>query len=972
MRKLIGLFCMLLLVGAFAYSQEFGSIKVTVLDSDGTPLPGVNATLTGSKIATMTTVSSVGGAVRFISLPVSDDYVLKLELPGFSTYIQEEISVSFGRDVIFNITMEQATIEEQVTVVGQTPIIDAKKTQVGVNITNEMLMSLPTARNPWVLMTLMPGMLVDREDVGGNEGGQQSYFYGHGGGRSDSTWSIDGGNITDNSALGAAPAYVNIASYEELQINYGNNDVKAQTGGVQLNMISKRGGNAYSGTFYLDVEDLAWQADNVPQALKDIGYTAAGINRVYLYGANFGGPILKDKFWFYGSWGVQDIDARTLVGTSDKTWLVSGYGRLDFQLTPATRMNAFLEYDDKKKWGRTSWGASEQGPETYWNQTGPGYIWKGEIDQVVGNLYLNFKGIYTDGGFFLQPVQGPHTADGSGNYMIRNYYPTFYVTGNIDDYGTNRDQMNLNFSGNYFAEGVLGGDHEFKFGADYVTSSVTSYDYYEGNLVLAYWGPEAAFPTGEWWEAWLLRDLKLDFGFKRYSFFLQDTATWGRVTLNLGVRWDQEQSNVNEFTVAASPWLPDYMAQLNVPKIDAPVKWSTWSPRVSLIYDLTGDGKNLIKLSAARYGSQSGYDLADFISPVGWSAWTEIDLIWQDGENGGALDGRVTANELFGLDWDTYELQDPNDPSYWLYYGGFDPDNPTSIAPRNAYDPAFHSPRLDEINLSYEREIFTDFAGRLELIYKRATHGVWTINRNADQELETQDNFYVADTEDEYTGYDIYGRTAGYFADDFRTNYPNRYDVYKAAQLVFTKRLSKKWMMDASFTLSSWKDFYKNDYIDPQNIEYYDGGVVAPQSGGSGLTGIFINSRWQAKFTGLYQLPLGFNVSGTFVAREGYVLRTDVLVSRPGIGNQSLYGSPDGGGKFGDERLPTFWMLNFRVEKIFNLGDRSYVALAIDGFNLTNSAHALKQQTRMSAANFLEDQRILNPRVFRFGIRFNF
>ncbi len=548
--------------------------------------------------------------------------------------------------------------------------------------------------------------------------------------------------------------------------------------------------------------------------------------------------------------------------------------------------------------------------------------------------------------------------------MTEIHYPYHYASGNIDDYGTDRNQLNVNFSGNYFAENVLGGDHEFKFGADYVTSTVTTFDLYEGNLTLHYYGPEPSFPTGEWWEAWLLRDYYISFGFKRYSAFLQDTATFGRLTFNVGIRYDQEQANVAENTVPASLWLPQYMPELNVPKINAPVKWKTWSPRLSLVYDISGDGKNLLKLSASRYGSQSGFGLASFINPVGW---TEIDVIWQD-LNGDEI---VTNNELFGLDWDTYELQDPNDPDYWLWYGGFNRDDPTSLAIRNEFDAKYHSPRLDEVNLSYERELLTDFAGRIELIYKRSSGNTWTIGRNTAGDLETQSNYYVSGTEP-ITGYDIYGRTTRFIASSYRTNYPNRYDDYMAAQLVFTKRLSSKWMMDTSFTLSSWKDHYKGDFIDPHNVEYYDGGVVAPGSGGSGLTGIYVNSRWQFKLTGLYQLPFGVNVSGTFIAREGYVLRTDVLVTRPGIGNATLFGSPDGGGKFGDERLPTFWMAALRLEKIFNLSGRSYVALSVDAFNVSNSHVALKQQTRMTAANFREDQRILNPRVFRFGIRFNF
>jgi len=969
-KKFIGFMCMLILVGAFAFSQEFGSIKITVLDADGNSLPGVSATLTGPKIAPMTTVSSAGGSIRFLSLAGGSDYTLKLELTGFKTHIQEKIAVSFGRDVIMNITLEQAALEEQVTVVGQSPLIDARRTQVGVNITSETLMSLPTARNPWVLMTLMPGMLVDREDVGGNEGGQQSSYYGHGGRSGDATWSIDGGNITDNSALGAAPAYVNIASYDEMQINYGNNDVRSQTGGVQLNLVAKRGGNAYAGTFYMDVEDKAWQSDNVPQALKDVGYTAAGIDRVYLYGANFGGYLVKDKAWFYGSWGVQDINAIELTGDAANTWLVSGYARLDLQITPSTRFNAFYEYDNKKKWNRTNWGAEEQAPETMWNQIGPGGLYKGEIDQVIGNLYLNFKGIYTDGGFELVPVNGRPTRNvTTGPYLTRVHSPSHYATGNIDDYGTDRNQLNLNFSGNYFAEGLLGGDHEFKFGADYVTSTVTTFDFYQGNLTLHYYNdPESGWPGGEHWEAWLLRDYIINYDFKRYSAFIQDTATFGRLTLNLGLRFDHETSGVSANSVPASPWFPTYMPALEVPAIKAPVAWKTFSPRLSLVYDITGDGKNLIKLSASRYGSQNGFGFASHFNPV---AWTEIDMWWQDGV-GGAADGTVQAGELYGVDWDTYLPQDRNDPNYWLWYGYFDPDDPTNLAIKNDFATDYKSPRLDEVNLSFEKEIFADFAGRVELIYKRSSHETWTQWRNSAGTFDTQANYYVASVEP-ITGYNNYGRTARYTYSKYLLNYPNRYNEYKAVQLVFTKRLSKKWMMDASFTLSDWKDHYKGDYIDPQNLEYYDGGVVAPGSGGSGLTGIYVNSRWQFKLDGLYQLPAGFNVSGTFVAREGYVLRSDVLLSRPGIsGSQYIFGSPDGGGKFGDQRLPNFWMLCLRLEKIFKTGESSYVALSADAFNISNSAHALKQQTRMTAANFGEDMRILNPRLFRFGIRFNF
>jgi len=968
----------LFLTGIFAEGQEFGSIKGVVKDTEGTPLPGVNVTLNSSKIPQMTDISSQGGHFRFLKLPVADDYVLKLELPGFKTITREKLVVSFGRDLNLNITMEMAAIHEEVTVVGKAPVIDIKRAQVGVNVTDDMIMKLPTARNPWVMMDVIPGMLVDKSDVGGNEAGQQSSYTGHGSADEDNTWNIDGANITDNSALGAAPAYLNIASYEEVQVNYGNNDIKSQTGGVQINLVSKRGGNRYSGTFYLDVERNAWQSDNVPQELKNIGYSAAGINRLYLYGANFGGPILKDKAWFYASWGIQDIDGLSLAGTSDKTWLASGYARLDFQLTPSTRANFFVEYDNKQKWGRAWVGYTQQDTDSLWNQEGPTYLWKGEVDQIFGNLLLNAKFIYTNGGFFLRPVN-EHTSDGSGEYMVWSYYPSFYMSGNTLDYGTNRNQINANLNGIYFSENLLGADHEFKFGVDYVSATTSSYSTFEGGVWLGYSGPDETLPTGEWWEGWLVRDYIVNYYFNRFSAFLQDTITLGRLTLNLGVRYDREKSTVKDVSIPAHMLFPQYMPAISVDEFDPGVSWNVISPRISLTYDLFGNGKDVIKLAIARYGSQSGNNIANDINPLGW---TEIDLLWQD-LNG---DGRVSSDELFGYDWATGELKNPNDPNYWLdYSSAVNPDDPTAIVALNRYDPDYNSPLLDEISISYEKELFTDFAARLEFFYKKRHRQTWIKSMKADGTLETEDNYYLAG-QDETTGYDYYGRHE-LFPYWYITNHKKAFDRYLAGQIVITKRLSSRWMLNSSFTLSDWRRYFKGEFLGVfdydifaeemalgvNNEGYFEGGVVAVESSGSGIEDLFPNSRWQFKLSGLYQLPYGFSFSGVFTAREGYVRPTHVLVQMPGIGQEEVYGSPDGGrGKYGDERLPAFYVLNLRVEKTFQVSDTSSVTVAADAFNILDSATALKKENRITADNFGQDLRILNPRVFRLGIRFNF
>jgi hypothetical protein len=941
LKKILSILAVLLLIGVFASAQDFGAVRGKVVDQDGTPLPGVSVTLTGSKIAMMSAVTSEGGNFRFLNLPVANDYVLKLELPGFKTVSRTELDVSYGRDVVLNITMEQAALEEEVTVVGQTPVIDTKKTQVGVNVTQEMIMSLPTARNPWVIMSLVPGMLISKEDVGGNEAGQQSGYTGHGSIGADQTWNIDGANITDNSALGAAPAYLNLASYEELQINYGNNDVKSQTGGVQLNFVSRRGGNNFSGTFYLDAEDENWQSYNGTPELEALYPTYnPGISKVYLYGANFGGPIVRDKAWFYGSWGLQDINARNIDATTDSTWLVSGYGKLNFQLTASTRAELFLEYDNKLKYGRNDWfELGSCAPDLRWNQDGPGYIYKGEVEQMFGNLYLNAKALYIDMAFYLHPYEQT-----LGQPLTISYYPTYYVYGALDDYGTTRTNVDLNVTGSYFAEEVLGGDHEIKFGVDYLVSTVTTYDYYQGNIYMYYYGPSDYLPLGDW-EAEIRRDVNINYWLRRYSLFVQDTMTFGRLSINLGLRYDNETSRVKDQAVPASPFLSDLLPALSISNLDPGQSWGTFSPRISFIYDIAGDGKNVFKLNLARYGSQEGFGFANFLNPMGWSG---IGVYWQD-LNG---DGLVTNDELFGEDADGNLVTPTVDTILWAW--GTNVDNPTDINPANRIDPDYSSPLLDELSVSFEREVITDFAARAEFFYKRAHSGIWDRAMLLDGTLETTANYYNAGTEPT-TGETIWGRYDSYNY-DYRTNYPNYHTNYIAGQLVLIKRLSNRWMLDASFTYSEWKRYYEGDYSDPHNIWYYDGGVNAA-----------MNSRWQLKISGLYQFPLGINASWVFRAREGYVLDNYVTVDRPGYKSFAFYE-----GLRGDYRLPAFYELDFRLEKVFQIGERSRVIFAADAFNALNSHIELNRDQLITSTRFGTVNKILNPRVFRFGIRFDF
>jgi hypothetical protein len=504
---------------------------------------------------------------------------------------------------------------------------------------------------------------------------------------------------------------------------------------------------------------------------------------------------------------------------------------------------------------------------------------------------------------------------------------------------------------------LLGVDHEIKFGVDYVQSTVSSYSLAEANLSINYIAPD-------WTEAWVLRDYYINLSFSRMSGFIQDTITLGKLSVNLGLRYDIETSKVKNEVQPASPWLPQYLAKMEISDFDPGIQSKILSPRFSLIYDIFGNGKDVIKLNLARYGSQMGYDFASFLNPA---PWAEIDLRWVDLDN----NGRVTANELFGSDADGNPTLPPTDPNGWSWYGGFDPANPTKVETLNKYDPDYKTPLLDEVSVSYEKEIMTDFAVRVEGFYKKRHRLGWDKGLMADGSVETADNWYLAGTNSVINA-PYYGRKewpVGYY----RTNQPNAYSRYYAFEVVLKKRLSNNWMMDGSLTVMDWKTFTKGDTFNKNSYDYWEGGVVAPQSGGSGITDVFVNSRWMGKLTGLYQFPFGLNAAFTFLAREGYVRPTYAKQNIPRVGSSvNVYGEPGGGGKFGDHRLPNFFELNLRVEKVFAVMENATVTLSADAFNALNSNTSLSAIGYITSTQFNITKRIINPRVFRFGVRFNF
>ncbi len=185
-----------------------------------------------------------------------------------------------------------SAVQETVTVTGATPIVDTKETGTKQTFTLEQLQSIPSARDPWVILQQTAGIAMDRENIGGNMSGQQSNYISRGGNPTNNKWSLDGVDITDMSATGSSASYFDFDSFQEMTINTGGVDVTQQTGGVGINLVTKSGTDQFKGSTRYYVTDEQFQSNNITSALRAQGATSGNpIQNIKDYGVEVGGPI---------------------------------------------------------------------------------------------------------------------------------------------------------------------------------------------------------------------------------------------------------------------------------------------------------------------------------------------------------------------------------------------------------------------------------------------------------------------------------------------------------------------------------------------------------------------------------------------------------------------------------------------------------------------------------------------------------
>jgi len=1002
----------LALLAVFALSalasaqQQTGEIFGKVTDQSGGVLPGVTVTLTAPHLLQpLTAVSSDTGTYQFPRLNIGT-YTVKFELAGFKSVVNEGIQVTVGFSAQVNAQLGISTVQETITVTGESPIVDTRNTGTKQTFTNELLQSIPSARDPWVILQQTAGIAMDRENVGGNMSGQQSNYVSRGGNPTNNKWAVDGVDITDMAATGASPTYYDFDAFEEMTINTGGVDVTQQTGGVGINLVTKSGSDRFKGSSRFYVTDEKYESQNITDAQRNQGASSGNpIQNIKDYGVEVGGPIKKGRAWVWGAFGKQNIgvgvvgffqpsancqaikanplaspieDVNACLNT-DLTQLQTTNLKADVQLFKGNKLSLWNMFSKKVRNARN---ASDTTPiESTVRQAAVSSLY-GKWGWITGPTpTYKFGDQWVASDRLLIDVQYAHVGN---NFILdfhedglRDVQPIFIIAGSINGRSTPdgnqsvniRPVNSLNVNANYFLPGKLGGDHALRMGGYWRDAKSIGLTHTGGHAV-------ARFPTSindncavlATCQAQITRDGGTQYDLLNVSLYLQDTLTHGRLTTQLGVRYDYNHDQALASSVAANPMFPQLLPAVNFPGADPGLAFNNISPRVGFTYDLRGDGRTLAKANYASYWGQVGTaGVSGILNPV---TRVSVRYPWIDA-NG---DKFVQANEV--------QLGPTNGRNPLAVTGNWDPNDPSNPSTANTVDPNFKNDRTDEFILGIDREIGAGFAAGVNYVWRRYTN--FTVDHYVG--LEPSDYSAVSFTAPASScpaAQNARCPQVTYYQPNFqvpgvqqRTSFSS--DLYNRTfnglDFGARKRLSNRWLMNASLSYASTivnngfgGAFANTIPEDPTNLATRNTFQYDYQSAGSGLGNVYVNAKWLFKASGLYQLPGDVNVSAFYNARQGYIFEPFVrqAARTNGGGTADVLLDP-----VGDNRLPTYQNLDFHVERPVKLGTARIIP-SMDVFNLgnMNTVLALQRQQNSTIANNISQ--VLAPRVIRFGVRLN-
>jgi hypothetical protein len=927
-----------------AAQVQTGSILVRVTDAQGGAIPGVTVTLTSPVLVagTMTGVTDTGGVNRFPSLQPGM-YSVKLDLQGFRTVIRENVLVVVGQTVPLDLSLSVASVAETVTVTGTSPVVDTTTANTSVNLSEQLLQATPGGRDIWSLVEYkVPSLLITRPDVGGTSGGLQGVFNARGTPSSQNSSYLNGINVGDPAAIGAAGFYYDFDAFEDIQVSTGAHDISVPTGGVFLNMVTKSGGENWRGRATFAWLGDATQTQNIDSELLRYGFRPETNSVDYTSDINFsaGGPVLARKlriFTSFRDWRVHvNVPAAFSTLVLDSTDITSGLINANYQLNDNNRLTGLYSRQYYKKPHRFLTASNVTVLESTNNEDDVFDIYQVLLNSVVTQKF------FIDARVGLNRIFFPTYLNGSDQTLLDTATNIRTRNGTT---GTERwrDRYQMNTTGQYYLDEAIGGRHEFKFGVDYshmpVENRVSRFD----DVDLSYNSNTGASQNVTLFGTPFYSKTALDV----LAVYAQDAISWNRLTVTAGLRYENLWGYLPEQSSPASRFFPNL--NRTWAKVDDVVNWNTVGPRISAAYDVRGNGQTGIKFAAGRY-------------------------YWVIAAGGGILDG-INPNGNYS---ENYGWNDINGDR--RFQPGEQTGNPvisrvdTSTV---SVDPNYSRPYTDEFTGGVDHELFPNL--RLSVI---GTHRVEKNPAVTSNPANPYDAFLttradngrdgVAGTADDGT-FQFYNRTSTAVNQTRFTNDPNFRQTYNGIEITGTKRMSNRWQMLMGYTYSQTRQKGLSVSANPNTFINAEGPV----------TGSLGDRPHQFKVTGTYVLPfydIGF--AANLNSQSGSLITRSINTPQTVGGNTAVNVEP-----LGSYRLPTRTSADLRFFKTTTFGTRS-LDVSVDVHNVSNSNTVwdarslggtinLRQNgdpngTINTVAQFASPSQVYGPRNIRFNVAFRF
>jgi hypothetical protein len=921
-------------VGAQTVGATTGAINGKVVDSSDAVLPGVTVTIAAPQMqGTQTAVTNEEGNYRFPGIPPGT-YRVTYDLPGFATVVREGIRVTLGFTATLNVTLQVSSLQETVTVTGDSPVVDVTSTKTTTNYDFKELASIPSARDMWAILAESPGITMARIDVGGSAAGTQSGYRTYDAQGGQNRVMIDG--LVTTEGTGAIGVYVDYGAFEEVTAGTAGHGADMGQPGVQTQMMIKSGGNEYRGSIYSDYQNSDLQATNITDEQVQKGIRDKDVNRMHVYydfNADAGGYLQRDRVWWYGSFREfnTEVNEPRFPVRPHQTKLRHFSGKTTFSLPGNNKvigsMMRTLKIQPTRLDARRANNPINLTEGSTQGQRHWAWVYKAEWNKVISDsTFGEVRGGQFGYDWPLVPNEnatGPRIEDLSNSL----------VTGPNLHRQQNRRRNQVLGSISYFKDG-LAGSHDFKFGGEVFHETFfeeffpTTY----GNLSVSY--TRNGTPS----EVDLFDAGAIEATLMTYSFYANDI--WrvnNRLTVTPGVRFDRF---ANSLPAQEHPAGRFSDTPIQFAAVDDLVSWNLFGPRFGVTYDVAGTGRSVLKFNYGQYWWNPSNDISTAANP-NRSPWFRR-YTWADRNGNGAWDEGEQGNLLQSQ-------------------GG---------VASTAVDPNLENTYTRELSTWFEHELAANFGVRTGFVVRQIRNQRANVDANrpfdafdvpvtvADPGPDAQVG--TADDGAPISGFNLNESRRGLPTLTTVANVPEANGDYYTWEVSANRRMSGRFSLRASFT-HTWNYDHNNSFAGNSVRQYTLAYTPNDLINTDRADGAYRFTNWTAKLMSTIEAPYGIKLTPMLRHQSGDQIGR-IVQAVFNYGTQPVLVEP-----LESNRLDNTTIWDLRAEKVFRFGSRSVSGFA-DVYNITNTNSEFRQ-IYVSGGSFGFPTTITPPRIIRFGVK---